>query len=212
MKTPLLIIAAFVLILVSCQQGGTTHDQPAQAAAVDSPATSVPDPKSDSIAVLDLLKKVYRWHAANQTKLPDFPVLVKDSFQTGLDYVAFDSTFRAIRGTGLFAEAFMENYKKIADSVNRRLTSAHPPLYNEINFSYQDVDLWTASQEDYPDLWDHFTITDFRSDGRAAASLQWSYHEKGFSSVKYPVRFEKAGGQWRVAYMSLFDINTALRP
>ena len=43
----------------------------------------------DSLEQLGLLKAVYQWHDKNQNRI-DFLVIVKNSFQTGLNYDSFN--------------------------------------------------------------------------------------------------------------------------
>ena len=184
-------------VVFSCRQPNSTHPQPSDATAGQKAA-------GDSVEVLSVLKNVYRWHANNQSPV-DFMVTVQDSVQTGLNDDSFRLSFRVIRQTNYFSASFLDNYKKIADSVNTRLTRANPKYLNEINFSFQDADPWTHFQDEAPAFWDSLIISDYRSTADSA-SLKWKIKEKDWSSESYAVRFLKENGQWKVAYLEGFDL------
>lgn len=155
---------------------------------------------------MNLLKTVYRWHDKNQGNLTDFDVIVKDSFQTGLNYDSFNKTYNTIKQTDYFSSSFIDNYKKIADYVNHKLTSANPKYLNEINFSFQDADPWTGFQDDSPEYWEQFKISDYQSSANSA-TLKWWIQAKDWATDKYAVGFSKENGKWKVSYLEGFDMS-----
>jgi hypothetical protein len=184
------IFLLFVSALgVSCKQGNATY---------------TPQP-SDSVEVINLLREVYRWHDKYQDSLTDFSIIVKDSFQVGLNYDSLNKTVGVLKQTNYFSSSFFDNYKKLADFVNNKLISAHPKYLNEINFDFQDADPWTGFQDSAPDYWDNFKITDYKSTARSA-SLKWLIQTKDLSSEKYSVGFSKENGEWKVSYLEGFDL------
>jgi hypothetical protein len=134
-------------LVVSCNPGNSNHS---------------PQP-GDSVEVISLLKDVYRWHDKNQGSLTDFFVIVKDSFQVGLDYDTLKTTMGVLKQTHYFSSSFLDNYKRLADLVNHKLISANPKYLNEINFDFQDADPWTGFQDSDPGYWDRFKIADYRA-------------------------------------------------
>jgi hypothetical protein len=193
----------WVVLLFSCNQSTSTQNRqsnlPLAQKAVD------PSANNDSVEILSLLKSVYKWHAKNQSNHLDFDVIVKDSFQTGINYETFNKTFSALQQTNYFSTSFLDNYKKIADYVNNKLTTANPKYLNEINFSFQDTDPWTGFQDDFRDFWDQLVITDYRAD-KNSASLIWRVQTNDWTSEKYAIRFTKENNKWRIAYLEGFDI------
>lgn len=189
----ILLLYSLVLISVLCA-GQTTKKLPTN------------ELRKDSTEIVNLLKQVYEWHDKNQSKLTDFDVIVKDSFQTAINYDSFNKTFEAIKKTNLFSTSFLINYKKIANLLNFKLTNASPKYPNEINFAYQDEDSWTHFQDDAGQYWktlkiSHFTLfTD-------KASLTWSVKIGSWTSEKYLVKFEKEKGIWKLSYLEGFDID-----
>lgn len=191
---PFFILAA--MLLVSCDRPNSSHDR----------QPSVPPGQStanDSVQVLKLLKDVYRWHDKHQYPV-DFTVTVQDSFQTGLNYDSFNVSFNALKQTSYFSLSFINNYEKIAEHVNEKLTKANPKLFNEINFRFQEADPWTDFQDDAPSFWDSLTISDYKA-AADSASLKWKIVQTNWSTAGYVVKFSKENGQWKVAYLEGFD-------
>lgn len=188
-------VCLFIAILGdSCNPGNPTHG---------------PQP-GDSVDVLNLLKETYRWHDKNMNSLTDFSVIVKDSFQVGLNYDSLKVTMNALKQTNYFSFSFLENYKKMADFVNNKLVNANPKYLNEINFDFQDADPWTGFQESAPDYWDKFKITDYKLTADSA-SLKWKIQTNDWSSEGYSVRFLKEDGKWKVSFLEGFDLKKYTR-
>lgn len=164
----------------------------------------MPSP-NDSLQMVGLLKDVYQWHAKDTGHGIDFDVVVKDSFQTGLNYDSFARRFVALEQTHFFSSSFLGNYKALGEKVNSKLVNAHPQLLNEINFDFQESDPWTYFQDDFPDFWDQLVITDYHA-AADSASLKWKVKTKDWSSEGYMVRFRKEAGAWKVTYLEGFDL------
>jgi len=188
MKSFLLVLTVGIFIS-SCNQAGPAHR---------------PKP-GDSAEIIKLLKAVYRWHDKNQASVTDFSIIVKDSFQVGVNYDSLNRTIDALKQTDYFSSAFIDNYKKLADIVNNKLTTANPKLLNEINFSFQDADPWTGFQDSEPDYWDKFMIKDYNA-AADSAFLTWKLQTTDWASEPYTVRFSFENGKWRVAYLEGFDL------
>ena len=186
---PFPLLFSVVLFIASCNQAGSMR---------------APQP-GDSVDIVRLLKDVYRWHDKNQASLSDFFIIVKDSFQVGVNYDSLNRTLGALRQTDYFSSEFIDNYKTLADEINNKLTKANPRLLNEINFDFQDADPWTGFQDSEPFYWNKFTITDFTT-AADSASLKWKIQSAGWTSEPYTVKFSFEKGKWRVAYLEGFDL------
>lgn len=185
-----LLLLLFVgIVVVSCNTGNSTNRLQS----------------GDSVEVINLLKDIYCWHDKYQYSLTDFPIIIKDSFQVGLNYDSLNRTISAIKQTNYFSSSFLDNYKKLADFVNNKLIDAHPQYLNEINFDFQDADPWTGFQDADPDYWNTFKIADYKSTVDSA-SLKWLIQNKDWSSPGYSVRFSKENGKWKVCYLEGFDL------
>ena len=161
---------------------------------------------NDSAELISLLKEVFKWHDKNQSSLPDFNVIVKDSFQTGLNVESFNKTFTALKETNFFSSSFLDNYNKIGNYINNKLTNANPKYLNEINFPSQDADCWTSFQDDAPNFWNDLKIADYKS-SPDSASLKWWIKIDDWTSGKQPVKFAKENGKWKLSYIEGFDMD-----
>jgi len=200
----LLILNLLSLALfIGCNQNNTTSNK--QTSLTLNKDTIIQSPNNDSVEIIKLLREVYQWHDKNQNKLSDFDVIVKDSFQTSLNYESFNKTFEAIKRTNYFSSTFLNNYKKIADYINNKLTTANPKYQDKINFSCQEADPWTNFQDEAGNYWNNFKITDYKSSSDSA-SLQWQIKIDDWTSEKYPMKFVKENGKWKVSYLEGFDM------
>lgn len=190
-------LSSFIILMAALVAGCTNDDSHR---ARTSGANS-----NDSAEVVSLVKNVYQWHAKDTGHGIDFEVIVKDSFQTGLNYDSFNKRLSALQQAGFFSSSFLGNYRTLGEMVNNKLVNAHPQMLNEINFDFQDSDPWTGFQDDFPDFWDQLVITDYRSGGDSA-SLKWKVKTKDWSSEGYAVRCLKEAGHWKVAYLEGFDL------
>jgi hypothetical protein len=153
---------------------------------------------TDSIEITNLLKDVYKWYRINESYIY-FDVIVKDSFQVGLDTLKLKDSIDKLKGSNYFSSAFIENYKKIGLAVDNKLRNGK--YYNEINFSFQDADIWTSSQDDDIDLWKKLLVKDLIVRGEIA-SLKWYTDNKNFG---YLVKMKKENGTWIISYLEGLD-------
>jgi len=207
MKSVFLMLSALIF-LTGCQQNKSTSNKPSDLTLNSD--SSRQSSENDSAALVSLLKNVFKWHDKNQSKLSDFDIVVKDSFQTGLNFESFNKTFEAIKKTNFFSASFLNNYRKIGEYINNKLTNAHPRYLNEINFACQEADSWTGFQDDAPNFWNDLIINDYRSSSDSA-SLTWWIKMNNWTSEKNPVRFVKENGEWKVSYMEGFDMDKYYR-
>jgi hypothetical protein len=160
--------------------------------------------QKDSIDVFNSVKKVYKWHDSAKNTLQDFSVIIVDSFQTGIDILAFQNTLKALKESHLFSNTFINNYKDLGELINTKLTTANPKYPNEINFAYQDADPWTFFQDDAGQYWDNFVISDFKLSSDKA-SFKWCIQEKYSTTVKYLVELVKENNKWVISYLDGFN-------
>jgi hypothetical protein len=196
------IIPIAFLLFSACNQGGATMIAKQH---LGSNKDSIHlTPTNDSIEVIQLLRDVYKWHELNKSGLIDFEVLVKDSFEIGLNLQSVEKTLNAIKATHYFSANFMNNYKEISEILNNKLTNANPKYYNEINFDYQEADPWTYYQDDPGEYWNNFKLSEFKL-SHDSASLKWWRQEEHSEENKYLVKFVKENGKWEVTYLAGFD-------
>ncbi len=195
---PGLLLLAF---LTGCQQNNPVSNGQSKRIVNDSTIQRV---NNDSAELVALLKEVFKWHDKNQNNFADFDIIVKDSFQTGLNIESFNKTLDTLKKTTFFSQSFLDNYKKIGDYINDKLTNANPKYLNEINFPCQDADSWTGFQDDAANFWNDLKIADYKSFADSA-SLKWWIND--WPSERHPVKFVNENGKWKLSYIEGFDMD-----
>jgi hypothetical protein len=199
------IISMAFLLFSACNQSGSTISAKKHIEG-DKYLTNLSS-TNDSLEVIHLLQNVYKWHELNKSSVIDYEVLVKDSFQTGLNLQSVGKTLNAIKTTRYFSANFLNNYKEIAEIINNKLINANPKYLDEINFDYQEADPWTHFQDDPGEYWNNFKIAEFKL-YHDSASLEWWLTEEHSEENRYLVKFVKENGRWVVDYLTGFNKNT----
>ena len=78
---------------------------------------------ADSLALLELTRKLYRW-VEEESKPGDFEPYLTDPDDTvyaGVDLKLHQQRVKEITETGLFTQTFIDNYHKIALEINRQI-------------------------------------------------------------------------------------------
>jgi hypothetical protein len=156
---------------------------------------------TDSIEICSLLRKVYQWHNENKERINDYDVIVKDSFQVGIDTAELAFAVREIKKTDLFTVGFIKNYERIGRETDYKLKHDTVKYYNEINFSFQEADPWTFFQDDAANYWDSMKIHNLAINADTA-SLSWTIQD----TEGYLVKFKREYSGWKIAYMIGFDL------
>jgi hypothetical protein len=158
---------------------------------------------ADSTEIVKLLHNAYKWHGTEGKDIIDFQIIVKDSFQVGVDTAKSKQTLTVLKKTNYFSSGFLENYQKIWLKTDSALK--HGKYYNEINFSFQDADPWTFFQDDAGNYWDSLKISDMALNADTA-SLKWMLGGK-YPTDKYMVKLKRESNVWKISYLQGFDIH-----
>jgi hypothetical protein len=186
------VVTIFVSCLsVSCDNPRNSQDKPGQR-------------KTDSTEILQVMRTAYKWHETKGRNILDFEILIKDSFQVGIDTMKFKSALSALKNTNYFSADFLKNYEAIGHETDYELK--HGKFYNEINFSFQDADPWNGFQDSAGIYWNTWQISDLKINADTA-SLNWKLGGQ-YPTEKYLVKFKREDTAWRIAYMQGFDFNS----
>jgi hypothetical protein len=162
------------------------------------------DRATDSTEIVKLLHTAYKWHGTEGKDIIDFAVIVKDSFQVGIDTVKVNHILYTLKRTNYFSAEFLQNYQKISRQVDYKLKHDSVKYYNEINFSFQDADPWTFFQDDFGNYWDSLKISGIAINADTA-SLEWQLRNQN-DTDKYMVKFKRESNVWKISYLQGFDI------
>jgi len=159
--------------------------------------------RADTAAVSELVKKAYQWHTANSEKLPDYTVIVQDSFQVSLDTNELNAAIDAMRKTNFFSEAFLQNYRQVGMVADGKLRSDTHKYYDEVNFAFQDADPWTFFQDDADNFPDNMRMKIIHI-SPDSASVSWTVDDDP-GADEYNVRLIKEKRHWKIDYLQGFD-------
>ena len=159
---------------------------------------------ADSVAITSLLQSAYQWHEKNKDRVNDYDVIVKDSFQVGIDTVQLAFTVNELKKTNFFTDDFIKNYERIGRETDYKLKHDTVKYYNEINFSFQESDLWTFFQDDAGNYWDSLIIHDLAINADTA-SLKWTIADMPITDA-YLVKLKRERDGWKIAYLIGFEL------
>lgn len=181
---------------------GPQHKVPEQTTTIDT-TLSGPDRQQDSIALLQLTQRLYRWHeTANETG--DFdPELTKptDTVYAGLDQKAHQQRLKDMAETGLFARLFLDRYDQLAAILDREMRNGALVWYvGELPPFGNDADPWCNCQDTPENFLQGIRIVhvSFNKD-----TASWSWHSQ--DGTGYRIRALKEQGQWKILYLEGFD-------
>ena len=206
MKHIKLTTLVFGLLLLGCNQADT------KTTAVTEEKTSVST--DDKEKIQNLIRQVLKWSDSKITidVLP-YTIDSKDSTCNGFDLDKLKSNLQELRRTEYFAEEFIQNYKQIIETLDRKLKNNefekwYP--YGELpTFPFaNDVNPWCECQDNMD--WDlvEVKIISLTTD---KGELDWFWGnlsqdtDKSWKEFNSLFRVVKENDKWKIAYMHGFD-------
>lgn len=200
-------------LLVACKDVKTDNSQPGDTITIaDTSSLKLNENNyqdTDSLALLQLTRKLYHW-VEEESKLGNFePYLtaLNDTVYAGMNTGLHQQRLKEISQTGLFTPSFINNYNKIALAIDKQIKNRAliwnvgelPPFGN-------GASPWCDCQ-DAPDSYaDKIWIMQV-SFNKDTASYNWSWGD----GLVYHIKALKENGIWKVDYMEGFDYNAYIR-
>jgi len=209
MKLKFYWLAPIVFItLFSCnEQDKTKRPAGDQLDTIIALKKSLPYTEQDSIALLQLTKKLYEW---NETDNNDDFFSPLQRTETDTVYASLDMNFHKqklgeMRSSGLFTEGFIKNYNKIALLIDNGMRDGSlkwnigemPPFGNGAN-------PWCNCQDQRDDFLSKLYIMHLQADN-GGLFYNWA---DGSGGTPYNIKALKEGKQWKINYMEGFDYNS----
>jgi hypothetical protein len=156
-----------------------------------------------------LLKKMYEW-TDSAPIIEQYPVSdEQDSIYLRLDSIKTLETVNALKNTNFFSEQFIDNWLKIADSIDKKLQTKEVEwIVGDISPFAIDANPWCNCQ-DTPDddCWKNIKLNFLELDNHKAI-LTWTWGNTEWSKdFSYKIELEKKDEAWQVDYMQGFDIH-----
>lgn len=201
MKTffPLLFIGFFLL---NCSKSSNQ--------TADSTQNALQFAETDKEQIKNLVKATYKWYDANSSEGDFEPIANEaDSIYVGIDLKKHQSRLETLRKSGYFAEEFLNNYNKIAVTLDKKLKSKEfewfvgemPPFGN-------DASPWCNCQ-DYisENPWDAIELNFLNNDG-SNAEFSWTWNQSTAKTFTYKMKAQKVDNQWKISYLEGFDFES----
>ncbi|WP_264551857.1 hypothetical protein [Flavobacterium sp. N2038] len=201
----LILLLPFLLLFFSCKKD---KQLPKKENNIVADTTNTVDTENDSIALLDLTRKLYKWEEEKSTGEDFSPAKDKDtdSIYSGLDLSLHKARIKELENTNLFSKDFIANYNKIALKLESEFKNG-TLVWNvgELPPFGSDSSPWCNCQ-DTPNnflnkIWImHLTIQN------NTASYNWSWGD----GVVYNVKAIKENNVWKISYLEGFDYDSYL--
>ncbi len=187
----------FILLFSACNQEKETSE------VSTSSEKEITD--EDEEKLLFLIRSMYEWHETKSTLQDFMPIADADEIAyIGLDKEQHNQRVAELKQSGFFAEEFIENYKKIATSIDEGLnTKKLEWLVGELPDFGNYAGPWCDCQ-DYPEnYWKTMTIKEVIFENNSA-TFTWTWGD----DFEYKGKAILENDQWKISYLQGFDLET----
>lgn len=176
-------------------------------------ASKEPADESPQELIQNLIRQMLKWSDSNAS-IDLLPTADKDGICVGFDFALLNQNLGKLRETGLFAEEFIENYKCIIESIDKKVKSKNYPEWNcreSLPAAYGfmvDASPWCSCQDNLS--WDIVQVEVVELDNdKGEMKWNWgkldsSYHHS-WTEFSYTFRVKKVNNKWKIAYLEGFD-------
>jgi len=202
----LALTTIIIIILGGCNPNSTSKHTAPQKDTATAQKKATPYSFQDSIALLQLTKKLYQWNQIDDND-DYFSPLQKDKSDTvyfGLDMKLHQQKLKKLRISGLFSETFISNYNKIAMAIDEKMKDSTlqwkigelPPFGNDAN-------LWCNCQDVPDDFLGKLYIMHLKEEKDGIFyNCAWG------DGMVYNLKAVKVNNQWKISKMEGFDYNS----
>lgn len=197
-----------VLFFVDCNgsQKSSSQDSLIKTTTVHDLKKAVSAAETDSAKLTRLVRDLYKWHETGKIKYDGFKPLKRnatDTLYTSIDLDENQKAIEELKQTGFFANDFLNEYRKIAERMDKELrdgSSLWPE--GELSTFGDDVNSWCNCQ-DFPDqYWNVIKLVDIKINNQNA-DFKWTWGDNFY----YKTKAIKENGSWRISYLQGFDMN-----
>lgn len=198
------------LLFVSCNKSENTVTESKEELTVTANEINKVIKIEDSLAITQLLRDMHKWHMAT-IDATDFDVYLAkptDSIWAGINTKKHEKRLEALRATNFFTDGFLNNYDKIAKTIDGELKSGNaiypvgelPPYGN-------DAVPWTNSQDEPENYWTKMKVSNLAYSGDIV-NFTWDFNDtKNLENNKelYRCKFKKVNEKWKIDWLQGFD-------
>jgi hypothetical protein len=174
---------------------------------------------SDIKEIQNLIRKVLNWADADKTFMMHPCQADNKNRLTGFDTKIISKNIEILQSTGLFANSFIDNYKKLVSTLDKKIRSGeYGECYADELPQYKfasDVDPWTLCQDipyDNPNPFDYVEAIALKlDDNNGEFFWKWGRLDSNTSTdwkdFTYRFKVKKEDGKWKISYLQGFDYN-----
>lgn len=160
---------------------------------------------NDTAELEKLTKELYKWNETKSSQI-DFDPLQKektDTIYTRIDLTRHQQRLRELKETNFFADQFIDNYNKIALTIDEKMMKKSLVYYvGELPPYGNDANPWCNCQDNPDKYWEKIKLENLIINDKNA-SYNWTWGD----NFKYKVKVIKENGVWKISYLQGFDID-----
>ncbi|GEM_PF-1463616 len=202
LRTGIMLSTMLLFTAASCTSVGSNKETSTESLLADS-SKDVDTASADSIALLQLTKRMVQWAEEEQQGSDFVPVDLKsgDSSYRQLDMEKHKERLDELRATQLFSASFIDNYNQIAKQINQKMLE-NKLVWNEGELPpFGDgASPWCNCQDRPDDYQDQLRIRHVKADG-ASYAYQWNMG----NDVNVATKAVKEGDKWKISWIDGFD-------
>jgi len=189
---------------------GCNYDNKSSATTTNFGTTISFSYEKDKIEIQNLIQQMLKWSASKES-IDLLPIVERDSICIGFDIDKVDQNLEKLKASGLFADEFMNNYKRIVQTLDKKIKNKEFQSWNvhelpTFNFA-NDINPWCLCQ-DSPTMENiEIKIIKMKND---SGELLWKWKlDLGWSDFKF--RVAKEDNKWKISYLEGFDYNESIK-
>jgi len=178
----------------------------------------------DKEEIQKLIRNVLNWSKSNTT-FQLLPILTDsaNNLYVGFDLKQLNKNLIILNETGLFSKAFVENYKQIILTLDKKVRNNEFDVWeigNLPTFRFaNDVDPWSLCQDvpyDNPNPCDFVEVRIIKLD-KFNGEFDWKWgkldhnQDSGWGDFVYRFKATKENGKWKISYLKGFDYTESIR-
>lgn len=162
-----------------------------------------PSSTNDIAELEKLTKELYKWNETKSSQL-DFDPLQKektDTIYARINLARHKQRLNELKETNLFADQFIQNYNKIALTIDEKMMNKTLAYYiGELPPYGNDANPWCNCQDNPDNYWEKITLKNVKiKDNNATYNWTWG------DNFIYKVETIKENGIWKISYLQGFD-------
>lgn len=163
--------------------------------------------KDDKEQIQTLIRKVYKWQAAQKPSSYGMITDTKNGIYIGFNLGQLKQEIEELKTTNFFSTEFIYNYYKIFITLDKKLRNKEIEwLVGELPPFGDNVNPWCNCQDNPDNYWHIMTIDNIVFDSNVA-TFTWTWGD----NFKYNAKAIKLHDGWKISYLEGFNFDKFTR-